>query len=357
MSRRAPAFLLMLLASPAASAPAALAQLRAAAPDAQLAEPSPERAGTGAVVVRLFDGERRPLPPGTRVLVRLLDGARREIGSGFFRGSRVAFEGLAVRGSLDDDYAVIASADGWEQAGLFPVRVRAGAPRVVDLMLVPRGASFRFQAWEELAADWPALAALLAAGAADQTEARLRYERLTRERAESLAGLLNAAAALRAIALPDGRDGLEYFAELVWDESFARDRFFAYADVELLRQVRLGAERGLFGKEKAPGLFHPGAFTSFKQLEFGEGNLQLTFHHDDQHVDPGDWHAHSAPPRHIKVEVDIDYYKDPLAHLLLEVAPHRLTGGSTDPRTVYRLRWIAGRAAGADFTPPYVLAR
>jgi hypothetical protein len=45
------------------------------------------------------------------------------------------------------------------------------------------------------------------------------------------------------------------------------------------------------------------------------------------------------------VEPDIDYYKDLLAHALLEVAANQLTHTLTDPRQVYVLRWIAGRRA------------
>lgn len=56
------------------------------------------------------------------------------------------------------------------------------------------------------------------------------------------------------------------------------------------------------------------------------------------------------------VECDIDYYRDPGAHLLLEVAVNAF-GGITDPRAVYVLRWIAGRRAGTpEFDPLYTIA-
>jgi hypothetical protein len=59
-----------------------------------------------------------------------------------------------------------------------------------------------------------------------------------------------------------------------------------------------------------------------------------------------------------KLEPDIDYYKDPGAHLILEVLRNTLTGSLTDPRVVYVLRWTAGRAAGRpQFDPPYVIAQ
>lgn len=56
------------------------------------------------------------------------------------------------------------------------------------------------------------------------------------------------------------------------------------------------------------------------------------------------------------LEPDIDYYRDPLAHFLLEVTPNGLTHALTDPVEVYVLRWMAGRMAGvAEFAPVYVV--
>ena len=58
----------------------------------------------------------------------------------------------------------------------------------------------------------------------------------------------------------------------------------------------------------------------------------------------------------IKVEPDIDYFKDAGAHTLLEVLPNSIGGGLSNPRQVYVLRWIAGRHAGVpEFDPPYVI--
>ncbi len=58
----------------------------------------------------------------------------------------------------------------------------------------------------------------------------------------------------------------------------------------------------------------------------------------------------------LKVEIDMDYFRDPLAHLLLEVLPNQF-GGATDPRQIYVLRWVAGRHAGVpEFNPPYRIA-
>jgi hypothetical protein len=83
-------------------------------------------------------------------------------------------------------------------------------------------------------------------------------------------------------------------------------------------------------------------------VQYGEANVQITFHENDKQTIDG--------VRCVKVELDIDYYKDKAAHALLEVLFHRVTGAATDPRQVYVLRWIAGRHAGVpDFEPPYYL--
>jgi hypothetical protein len=60
--------------------------------------------------------------------------------------------------------------------------------------------------------------------------------------------------------------------------------------------------------------------------------------------------------RCIRVEPDIDYYKDLAAHALLEVVPSALSHGLTDLQVVYALPWIAGRHAGVpEFDQSYTL--
>jgi hypothetical protein len=83
-------------------------------------------------------------------------------------------------------------------------------------------------------------------------------------------------------------------------------------------------------------------------VQFGEANLQLTFHEGDtQLIDNVEC---------VAVEPDIDYHNDPLAHAIFEVIPNTLSGGLTNPETVYVLRWIAGRHAGIpEFEPPFTI--
>jgi hypothetical protein len=107
---------------------------------------------------------------------------------------------------------------------------------------------------------------------------------------------------------------------------------------------------------KAPAGLHPGATVSYKQTDFGEGNVQLSFHEETTATVNG--------AACMLVEADIDYFRSTAAHVLLEVFPNKLKSlvhgrdsaqALTDPRTVYGLRWIAGRRFGREFAPPYVL--
>ena len=153
---------------------------------------------------------------------------------------------------------------------------------------------------------------------------------------------------MKAIQLPS-KTPLDYFKEILWDESLAQDRFFGYADRELVNQVRRAAAGGEFAPEPGPGLFHPAATSSFKQIQFGEANIQLTFY------EAGTKKIDSV--QCIKVEPDIDYFQDEAAHTILEVIPNAITHGLTNPKNVYVLRWIAGKHAGvAEFAPPYTIS-
>ena len=143
---------------------------------------------------------------------------------------------------------------------------------------------------------------------------------------------------------------LDYLRQLRWDAPFApaQDRFFAWCDVALIDQVRRAAAEHKFAPENDPGLFHPGATSSWKQVQFGEANVQLTFHENDKMTIGG--------TSCVMVEPDIDYYRDLAAHTILEVIPNALTHTLTDPVEVYVLRWIAGQTAGVPgFAPLYTL--
>jgi hypothetical protein len=112
--------------------------------------------------------------------------------------------------------------------------------------------------------------------------------------------------------------------------------------------VKIATSKGMFAPELNPGIFHGGATSSWKQIQFGEANVQLTFHENDHMVIDG--------LDCIMVEPDIDYYKDLGAHAIYEVIPNAITHSLTEPAQVYVLRWIAGRQAGVpDFAPMYTI--
>jgi hypothetical protein len=229
------------------------------------------------------------------------------------------------------------------------VKVTPQLPAVVDLMLLRKDAAFNFQdaRWDLLKEDHPKYAALLAAGAGDDPSAQDRYSQLMEDRPAVLACFFNLVSAMSQIHLPIDTP-LDYIKELIWDSTMQQDRFFAWADRKMVDQVAAAAAQGGFAPEAGTALFHPGATRSWKQVQFGEANVQLTFHENQTKIVDG--------TDCVVVEPDIDYFKDVLAHAIVEVATNALTQTLTDPRQVYVLRWIAGRHAGVpNFEPPYFL--
>ena len=155
---------------------------------------------------------------------------------------------------------------------------------------------------------------------------------------------------MRSIHFADGTP-LKYILQMRWEMPPRPDRFFAWCDTQLVDQVRNAAAAGQFAREDNPALLHPGATNSWKQIQFGEANVQLTFHEnapDHKLINGVDC---------VMLEPDMDYYRDPLAHTILEVIPNALTHTLTNPVEVYMLRWMASRHAGVpDFNPLYTIA-
>ncbi len=300
------------------------------------------------LIVNIFDGTRQPIRTGVQMLYRVIDGNQKQIISKFSTGPSLFAKDVPFYDNFGDDYTAIVSLDKYFQAGFFPVKISPKLLATVDLMLLPKNSRFNFSdaAWAVIRQTRPESFNLLSAGVAPNF-AQARYEELMVQRPPSLASFFNLTAAMEQIHLPVGTP-VDYLRQVKWDDSFQQDRFFAYADTELLNQVKTAAQQGLFAPEISPGFFHPGATSSYKQIQFGEANVQLTFHEQDLTT--------IGPTKCLCVEPDIDYYKDLGAHALLEVLANKLTRGLTDPRTVYTLRWIAGRHAGIpEFDPPYTI--
>jgi hypothetical protein len=308
----------------------------------------PNGSTTGSLVINIFDGTRKPIGPGTQVLLTVIDGNQKQIVRDYFPVPK-KFD-VPIYDNFGDNYTVLASAKGYKDAGFNPIKMAAGPVQSVDLMLMPSDASFNFRdaLWPTLKQTHPNFAALLAQGAADDNAAQDRYTQLMENQPRSLASFFNLATAMSAINLPVGTP-LTYIKEVIWDDTFAQDRFFGYADPQIIEQIITATRQGEFAPEIDPWIFHPSATSSWKQIQFGEANVQLTFHENDPTKQIGGINC-------VKIEPDIDYYKDPGAHFLLEVVVNWASHTLTNPEEVYVLRWIAGRHAGVpEFNPPYVI--
>jgi len=296
--------------------------------------------------VRLFDGSRQEMAGTVPALITIMNGNHEVV----FRDDKPSGTVFSVPffDNSGDDYTVVAFRDGYEQVGFVPVKCSPESPQTVDLMLLKKDGGFNFAnaKWKTLL-PWNKQVFALLRGGVDEAAAQSRFSGIMEDKPLALACFLNLTTAMAAISLPQGTP-LDYFREMIWDASFAQDRFFAYADPALYDQVKLAALHGEFQREPGFALFHHGATDSYKQIQFGEANVQLTFHANDTKLING--------VQCIKMEPDIDYYQDLLAHGLLEVAVNGISHTLTNPRQVYVLRWIAGQHAGVlEFNPPYTL--
>jgi hypothetical protein len=308
---------------------------------------------SGQAMVNVFDGTRASYSDSKPLLITVTDGNHKVVSRDFHPTASTYFPGLPFFDNFGDDYSFIASADNYKDAGYFPVKINPKVLQSVDLMILPKSNTFNFSnaTWDKLGSAKPKAKALFAKGAADDTAAAMRYSDLEETNdGEILACLLNITTAMDQIQLPQGTV-LDYFKAVIWElqgpSSMARDRFYAWADPAIIPQLDLSKTQGEFAD--APFGLHPGATRSYKQIEFGEANVQLTFHENDMLMIDG--------INCVKIEPDIDYFRDPGAHLLLEVAVNAF-GSLSDPRTVYALRWIAGQRAGIpEFDPLYTIEK
>jgi hypothetical protein len=302
--------------------------------------------------ITAYDGTRSVLNTSKEMLVTVTNGPQ---GFNFQRSYPSTQVTLAVpfHDGPGDIYAVTAWVDGYQTAGFPTVQVTPQLTLPIDIMLLPKDANFKFfdQDFDSLQRDLPKVANLFGAGQSS-SDADGRYQELLDKDPAPLACFLNITTAMSQIQLPQNT-ALDYMKQIIWDDptsKFAQDRFFGYADKALINQVALAANQKIFAPDPDPFIFHQGATLSYKQIQLGEANVQLTFHQNDPVPNP-DW---------VKIEPDIDYYKDVAAHGLFEVIPNAVNKGLTigtgltDPKQVYVLRWIGGRYAGfPEFNPPY----
>ncbi|HET6206149.1 MAG TPA: hypothetical protein VFD98_05025 [Terracidiphilus sp.] len=295
--------------------------------------------------LRIFDGSRQLFSAPANFLVTIIDGNQKQLYRDFIQSNTKSLD-LPFYDNFGDNYRVIVSTDDHKQAGFFPVVLSNKYLRTLDIMLVPNDPGFSFvnARWEAVSAKYPFLA-----NGVDNATGAARYDMLLDQQERSLACFLNLVEAMGQINLSLGTP-LSYIKQLRWDAPFApaQDRFFAWCDPMLIDQVKIAAVANPKQFGAAPPGLHPGATSSWKQIQFGEANVQLTFHENDHQLIDG--------VSCIMVEPDMDYYQDSEAHILFEVVPNDLTHSLTDPVEVYVLRWMAGQQSGMpEFAPMYTI--
>jgi len=300
-------------------------------------------ANTGKIILQVVNGARQPFKGD--ILIRLFDGDKKKVLETTKKGPVIIMDKVPCFDNLRDDYTVLASANGFVQAGYFPAKVAPNVLRPVFLMLLPRDGSFNFNQahWSDIGTSLPGVQQMFGADTTSVKTARDRYESLLEDRGAVAAGMWNILTAMGQLQLSSGT-ALSYLRQIQWDR-VQNDRFFGYADKKLIEQIQIAVAQKKFKPEIGSAMFHKGATSSFKQVQFGEANVQITFHEND-----------SAPKGCVSVEPDMDYFQDIAAHAIIEVLHNNLTGKTSDPKTIYALRWIAGMQAGVpEFNPPYTV--
>lgn len=313
---------------------------------------------TGAIQINIVDGTRKPVGAKQESLVRILDGRKQQVIAPWVTGPSIRVTDLPYHDNLDDRFTVFVNSKGHEDAAIYPVQLKQGGTVTADLMVLPKNPKFHFRPWAAMQSADPQLLQLLTNGAANPAQ---RYAETMEAQGQQLGALLTIGTAVRDIVLDDKKSPLGYYWEVIWD-ALAPDRFWAWVDARLADRIKALADLNAFAPEVDSGHWHPGmpghvppilpSTRSWKQTRFDVTNVQLSFHENDR--------ALKSTPQGlvpcVVVEPDIDYYKDLLAHGLLEVLPNALTHGKTDARTVYSLRWMAAKQEGLPpFDPPVTI--
>jgi len=328
---------------------------------------------TANIILHAYDGARQPFAATAKWSAQTRDGrppsAGREVRE--FPNLVGASQVLPVPffDNFGDLYTVIASAEGYENSAWYPVHVSGLVPNDLFLMFLPKGGRPHFAnaTWTKLMQLRPGVAAIIQRGCENSASSADKYAEVLEERPAALACFLNIMTAVADMRLPSGKCPLDYYWNISWpagdptdahwldnlDSVFKQDRFFCYVDQAILPDVRAGVGHG-FSQEPDPQAWgHGGATESYKQTQFDVANVQLTFHGRDVANFVG---ADANPIPCVKIEPDIDYYKDVAAHALLEVIPNWITKGLTDPRAVYALRWMTTkREQMPEFDPLYTV--
>lgn len=329
-------------------------------------------ADTANIVLQAYDGARQLFPNTFKWTAQTRDGRMSDLGQqkllfNLAGGAQVL--SVPFFDNLFDQYTVIASANGYEDAAWYPVHVNDKTAVGLDMMFLPKDGALNFHdaTWDNLARIRSKFAAIVQRGCGTAEASAAKYKEVLERRPASLACMLNLLTSLDGMQLPSNKLALDYYWNICWpqgdptdagwiaelDRVMQQDRIFCYVDKAIVEDVRKGVGRG-FSKEPNPEAWgHKGATESYKQTQFDMANVQLTFHGGDT-ADFMDESGNKISC--VKIEPDIDYYKDVAAHGLLEVLPNLITQGKTDPRVVYWMRWMTARREGLpDFNPLFTV--
>ena len=326
------------------------------------------------IILNVYDGKRQLLDKAVRFTVQAIDGrSLSERATLLFPDCHGGSQLLNVRffDNFGDNYTIIVNADGYEAGAWRPITVSNRGPVTVDILLLPKNGTTHFAGatWDQLNLLRPNVARMIRASAPTPEAAGAMYTSGFENRPASIACYLNLVTAMADMQLPSRKNPLDYYWNVCWPQGdpttpawlqqfegvMKQDRFFCYVDQAILADVQEAARLGAFSREPDPEKWgHIGATESYKQVQFDVANVQLTFHGRDTATFQDENHK---PVQCIKIEPDIDYYKDLGAHGLLEVIPNTITHGLTDPKVVYSLRWIAGKREPhlPEFNPLYTV--
>ena len=283
--------------------------------------------------ISLYDSTRQPISPDLEYLVRIIDGYKKKVYEEFTRGPKTLFK-VKCYDNFGDDYTITISSKQHYDTGFFPVKVKRDKTYNLPLMLLPKKSRYNFDTvrWNKIKELDSQITEFLALGLPDEQTAISYYDKLLdghKKKKNALATFYNVLIALKELDL------FKYFKQFIWDEAPPKeDRFYSYADAAIIDALRKNTTIWA----PASSLYHPGAAFSYKEQQYAAGNVQLSFHNITDSL--------------VKVEADMDYYKDYSAHFITEVIPNGASGEKTDPKVINMLRWIE---SGKKFNPPYII--
>jgi hypothetical protein len=326
------------------------------------------------IILHVYDGKRQLLDKSVRWSATATDGRAPDTRKPWgFPNQHGGSQLLSVPffDNFGDNYTILVAADGFQSNAWRPVTVSGMGPVTADMMLLPNHGDFNFAGakWDQLSQSLPNVAKMIRACCPDPAAAAAMYANAYESNPLAIACFLNLVTAMADMQLPSGKNPLDYYWNVGWpsgdpttadwnqqfDSVMKQDRMFCYVDQAILADVRAANAQGAFSKEVNPEIWgHTGATESYKQVQFDVANVQLTFHGRDTAIFQDE---HHNPVQCVKIEPDIDYYKDLGAHGLQEVIPNAITHGLTDPKVVYMLRWMATKREPnlPEFNPLYTV--